>query len=137
MTQKTDKPANEDEQAPSGVSGEDVAAYLDGHQCGVMLPLPVGGTGGTYDYRVPPDVAGGLVLSPGDFIKVPLGHRQATGVVWGDADGGVAEAKIKNIIGRLDCPPLPDVNVREGSNATITTSTSSSSGKSPSITWSR
>ena len=31
MAQKTDKPANEDEQAPSGVSGEDVAAYLDGH----------------------------------------------------------------------------------------------------------
>ncbi len=31
MAQKTDKPANEDEQAPGGVSGENVAAYLDGH----------------------------------------------------------------------------------------------------------
>ena len=31
MVQKTDKPANEDEQAPGVVSGADVAAYLDGH----------------------------------------------------------------------------------------------------------
>ena len=31
MAQKTDKPAVEDEQAPEDVSGEDVAAYLDGH----------------------------------------------------------------------------------------------------------
>ncbi len=31
MAQKTDKPAVEEEQAPEGVSGKDVAAYLDGH----------------------------------------------------------------------------------------------------------
>ena len=97
---------------PATTTGTEPPRTLPGQQCSVMLPLPVGGTAGTYDYRVPPDDAGGMVLSPGDFVKVPLGHRQATGVVWGEAEGGVAEAKIKNIIRRIDCPPLPEVSRR-------------------------
>ena len=97
---------------PATTTGTEPPRTLPGQQCSVMLPLPVGGTAGTYDYRVPPDDAGGMVLNPGDFVKVPLGHRQATGVVWGEAEGGVAEAKIKNIIERIDCPPLPEVSRR-------------------------
>ena len=33
-----------------------------------------------YSYRVPPDLA----LAPGDLVRVPLGPRLATGVVWAD-----------------------------------------------------
>lgn len=80
--------------------------FLPGQQCSVMLPLPVGGTAGTYDYRVPDEIS----LSPGDFISVPLGARKAIGVVWGEAEGGVLDTKIKDILGRLECPPLPDAS---------------------------
>ena len=41
----------------------------------VLLPLPLEDA---YDYAVPED----LSLTPGDFVKVPLGPRQAIGVVW-------------------------------------------------------
>ena len=33
-----------------------------------------------YSYRVPD----GLDLAPGDVVAVPLGAREATGVVWAD-----------------------------------------------------
>ncbi len=67
----------------------------------VLLPLPLAGA---YDYRVPP----GLDLKPGDFVIVPLGRRELTGVVWGPAGNQVSSEKLKNIIGLLDAPPLPD-----------------------------
>jgi len=67
------------------------------------LPL-----GGAYDYRVPD----GLTLTDGDFVAIPLGSREATGVVWGQGLGDVAEVKLKDVIGRLDCPPLPEVSGR-------------------------
>ena len=34
----------------------------------------------TYSYRVPDEFA----LAPGDIVAVPLGARQAIGVVWAD-----------------------------------------------------
>jgi len=68
----------------------------------VLLPLPLAGP---YDYRVGP----GLGLKPGDFVRVPLGRRQMVGVVWGESDGeGVAEARLKNVSGRCDVPPLSE-----------------------------
>jgi len=74
-------------------------AYSPGDCVGVLLPLPLAGT---YDYRVPE----GLSLSPGDFVRVPLGSRDVVGVVWGDAAGDVAPEKIRPVIRRLDVPPL-------------------------------
>ena len=69
----------------------------------VLLPLPLRGA---YDYRVPDDLA----LEAGDFVSVPLGARDVTGVVWDDAGGqtdGIGETRLKDVRGRLDTPPLP------------------------------
>lgn len=79
--------------------------YLPGSVVAVQLPLPIGGA---YDYRVNETFS----VADGDFVKVPLGPRVAHGVVWGPAIGGVAENKLKDIISRLDTPPLPEVSRR-------------------------
>ena len=68
----------------------------------VMLPLPLGGT---YDYRVPAS----MDLNDGDFVAVPFGPRRTIGVVWGEALGDVPDARLKDVIGRLDAPPLPEI----------------------------
>jgi primosomal protein N' (replication factor Y) (superfamily II helicase) len=71
----------------------------------VLLPLAIAGV---YDYAVPPELA----LIPGDHVVVPLGGREALGVVWGPAAGGVAAAKLKAVRQRLDAPPMPEVQRR-------------------------
>ncbi len=65
----------------------------------VLLPMPVGSG---YDYRIP----AGMAVAPGDFVRVPLGPRQTTGVVWGKADGAVPDDRLKAIAARHDAPPL-------------------------------
>jgi len=65
----------------------------------VLLPLPLAGA---YDYRT----LNGIALAPGDFVRVPLGRRSVTGVVWGKDSGEVAEAKLKPVAERLPAPPL-------------------------------
>lgn len=65
----------------------------------VLLPLPLVGP---YDYAVPDDIH----IKDGDIVVVPLGGVERFGVVWGPAEGGVDSAKLKPILGRLDCPPL-------------------------------
>jgi len=67
----------------------------------VLLPLPLAGA---YDYRVPE----GLAPVPGSFVTVPLGSREVTGVVWGDGEGDVAAAKLKDVIAVREAPPLPE-----------------------------
>jgi primosomal protein N' (replication factor Y) len=68
----------------------------------VLLPLPLGTA---YDYRQPAEIE----LTPGDFVSVPLGRREAVGVVWGDGDpNGVEDARLRDVTARLDCPPMPD-----------------------------
>jgi primosomal protein N' (replication factor Y) len=53
-----------------------------------------------YSYRAPP----GLKLEPGAFVRMPLGARVATGVVWSArAAGG---DNLKPIAGILDWKPL-------------------------------
>ena len=79
------------------------ARYLPGEEIAVLLPLPLAGT---YDYRVAEE----MTLTAGDFINVPLGARKAIGVVWGKGEGGVPESKLKDVLGRLGCPPLPEVS---------------------------
>ena len=66
----------------------------------VLLPLPLAGP---YDYYA--DRA--LALAPGDFVAVPLGGRDVAGVVWGAGTGEVDPAKLRDVAGRLDAPPLP------------------------------
>jgi primosomal protein N' (replication factor Y) len=67
----------------------------------VLLPLPLAGA---YDYRVPQD----LNVALGDFVAVPLGSRQLSGVVWGEGSGDVADSKLKAIDESLAAPPLPE-----------------------------
>ncbi len=70
----------------------------------VLLPLPLSDA---YDYGVPE----GLDLAPGDFVKVPLGPRQAIGVVWEkppqSAESSVSEDRLKDVVGRMPAPPMP------------------------------
>ena len=57
-----------------------------------------------YSYRVPDD----LDLKPGDLVSVPLGARDATGVVWADnveVRPGLHN-RIKDVEHKLDVPPL-------------------------------
>ena len=73
----------------------------------VLLPLALPGA---YDYAVPGDLA----VRPGDFVRVPLGPREVTGVVWDPLPEGVdvkpvEPKKLKAIVSRFDAPPLPDV----------------------------
>ncbi|HVI51709.1 MAG TPA: primosomal protein N' [Candidatus Sulfotelmatobacter sp.] len=75
--------------------------YEAGARIAVLLPLPLGSA---YDYRVPP----GLSLADGDFVRVPLGNRRAVGVVWGAGAGDVDPAKCREVIERLNVPPLPE-----------------------------
>jgi primosomal protein N' (replication factor Y) len=68
----------------------------------ILLPLPLAGA---YDYRADP----ALGLRRGDFVVVPLGSRDVIGVVWGEGTGDVAEVKLRDVVGRLEALPLPDV----------------------------
>jgi len=71
----------------------------------VLLPLAIGGV---YDYAVP----AGMTLSPGDHVVVPLGGRESIGVVWGEAAGEIALAKLKTVSHKFDVPPMPAVQRR-------------------------
>ena len=58
----------------------------------------------TYSYRVPDRVD----LAPGDFVRVPLGTRTTTGVIWADnvhVRPGLHN-RVKDVEGKLDLPPL-------------------------------
>ena len=79
--------------------------FHSGDRVGVLLPLPLGTA---YDYRV----GDGMSLGEGDFVSVPLGSRQAVGVVWGPGSGAVAEEKMKEVSGSLEAPPLPEESMR-------------------------
>ncbi|MEQ8504991.1 MAG: primosomal protein N' [Rhodospirillales bacterium] len=78
-----------------GAPKPDRKSFPAGARVAVRLPLPLADA---YDYRVPP----GESLAPGDFVRVPLGPRRMTGVVWGPGGGDVPDAKMKDIIARLD-----------------------------------
>ena len=76
------------------------ASRIISDRTAVLIPLPVAGA---YDYRVPE----GMELAPGRFVRVPLGAREVTGVVWGEPDDDIDEAKLRDVIAPLDAPPLP------------------------------
>jgi primosomal protein N' (replication factor Y) (superfamily II helicase) len=87
--------------ASSRPSGDAIVGKHAAIRLAVLLPLPLAGV---YDYLAPSD----FTLEPGDFVRVPLGRRRIEGVVWGEATGDVASAKLKSVIERLPAPPLAE-----------------------------
>ena len=62
-----------------------------------------------YSYRVP----SGMTVAAGDLVRVPLGPRETTGVVWGEAEPRPGlDNRLKDIAGVLDLPPLDDAHRR-------------------------
>jgi primosomal protein N' (replication factor Y) (superfamily II helicase) len=57
-----------------------------------------------YSYRVPTELA----LAPGDLVRVALGTRECTGVVWADNEtpNPRLDNRLKDVAARLDIPPL-------------------------------
>lgn len=56
-----------------------------------------------YSYRVPR----GMAVAPGDFVRVPLGPRETTAVVWGEGEARPGlDNRLKDIDGVIDLPPL-------------------------------
>jgi primosomal protein N' (replication factor Y) (superfamily II helicase) len=68
----------------------------------VLLPVALDQA---YSYRVPE----GLAVAAGDLVSVPLGARQATGVVWADnpAPNPRLDNRMKDVEEKLVLPPLP------------------------------
>ena len=64
----------------------------------VLVPVAVDTS---YSYRVP----AGLEIGAGDFVTVPLGTREATGVVW-DVRRSHAGSNLKTIQDKRDLPPV-------------------------------
>jgi primosomal protein N' (replication factor Y) len=57
-----------------------------------------------YSYVVPP----GMAVAPGDVVAVPLGPREALGVVWAENEhpNPRLDNRLKDISDKLDVPPL-------------------------------
>ena len=64
----------------------------------VLVPVAVDTS---YSYRV----KGGLVLEPGDFVTVPLGNREVTGVVW-EVRRSASASNLKVVVEKRDLPRL-------------------------------
>lgn len=73
---------------------DDGAAVVD-----VLLPVAIDSA---YSYLVP----GGMNITPGDFVEVPLGTRKAQGVVWETRPVGAGRSNLKMVAARLALPPL-------------------------------
>jgi primosomal protein N' (replication factor Y) len=66
----------------------------------VVVPLALDQA---YSYRVP----AGMTLAPGDFVNIPLGQAEYTGIVWGEGNPRPGlHNRLKDIDGKLDIPPL-------------------------------
>ncbi len=66
-----------------------------------------------YSYRVPPE----LELAPGDLVRVPLGARECTAVVWAEnaTPNPRLDNRLKDVAEKLDVPPLKP-ELRSSSN---------------------
>ncbi|GGE27054.1 primosomal protein N' [Agaricicola taiwanensis] len=71
------------------------------HTAQVLLPVALDRA---FTYGVPE----GMEVAPGDVVHVPLGRREAVGVVWSGAGEDVPPARLKNIIDKLDRTALPE-----------------------------
>ncbi len=75
-----------------------------GKQCSVLVPYPVDKA---YSYLIPDN----MLLSEGDFVTVPLGNREVTGLVWHAAPEKVPTGKLKTVLSAHDFPPLSKVHL--------------------------
>ena len=64
----------------------------------VLVPVALDNA---YSYRVP----AGLAVAAGDFVTVPLGMRETTGIVW-SVQGSRSGGNLKEIAARRELPPL-------------------------------
>ncbi len=78
-------------------AADDRIADEDSVVADVLMPVAVDTA---YSYRVP----AGLGLAEGDVVRVPLGAREATGVVWALKAG--SGGNLKAVISRVETPPL-------------------------------
>ncbi|MFK7839730.1 MAG: hypothetical protein AB8B83_05310 [Bdellovibrionales bacterium] len=65
----------------------------------VLVPYPIDKA---YDYVV----SDGEDYQPGDYVIVPLGGREISAVVWGDAAGDVDPRKLKSIVAKHKAKPM-------------------------------
>ncbi|HEY0104951.1 MAG TPA: primosomal protein N' [Rhizomicrobium sp.] len=70
-------------------------------RAGVLLPLPLAGA---YDYKLPR----GCNVQRGLLVAAPLGPREQLGVVWGAAEGGVGDNRLKEALPLEGYPALPE-----------------------------
>ena len=81
---------------------DDIEINLD-HVVSVLVPYPVDKS---YSYAVPDDIT----LQIGDYVCVPLGNREVIGVVWSmEPLEEVNPKKIKSILTKYDCHPMPEL----------------------------
>ena len=80
-------------------------AFNNDNNLTVLLPMPFMKG---FTYSVPKY----LKLQPGEFVIVPLGTREVTGVVWDTKPDEVPPEKLKLIKDKLDVRPLPEVSRR-------------------------
>jgi primosomal protein N' (replication factor Y) len=71
----------------------------------VLLPLALEGA---YTYTVPE----GMELGQGDYVRVPLGPRQMTGVVWQVGGKAPDTARLRAVAERYDCPAMPALHMK-------------------------
>jgi len=72
---------------------------LSHHRASVLLPYPLESA---YDYAIDEP------LPRGALVAAPLGSRTVVGVVWGEADGTIADARIKRAEPLPGYPRLPE-----------------------------
>ena len=76
----------------SGATAEPRSRAIPSRRVQVLLPLPLPAT---LDYLAPED---GSFLEPGAFVRVPLGSRTLTGVVWDSVDSGLRSDRLKDVL---------------------------------------
>ena len=82
---------------------EENQAVPSGKTVSVLVPYPVDKS---YDYAVPK----GLDLQDGDYVCVPLGQREITGVVWGAGAGDVESKKLKSVISKYPLKSMAEIH---------------------------
>jgi primosomal protein N' (replication factor Y) len=70
-------------------------------RAGVLLPLPLSGA---YDYKLPK----GANAARGLLVSAPIGPREALGVIWGPAEGGVGDNRLKEATPLEGYPAIPE-----------------------------
>ena len=70
----------------------------------VLVPYPIDKA---YDYALPTDMG---AVAEGDYVRVPLGGREVSAVIWGQGAGDVAADKVKPVLDRYALPAMPKVH---------------------------